>query len=137
MQSATRKKRIWPKVVGIALLVFALLIGGMLAFILLGKGGTERLTLQGATALNLADGVFSGGYDGFRWSTDVEVTVKDHRIEGIRVTKPQVFAQEKTISTLADRVLSAQTTAVDAISGATLDSKAFLKAVENALNQAA
>jgi uncharacterized protein with FMN-binding domain len=37
---------------------------------------------------------------------------------------------------LFDRVIEAQSLQVDAISGATLTSKAYLKAVENALEQA-
>ena len=67
----------------------------------------------------------------------MEVTVNGHRITGIEVTKPQVFATEETIGALTEAVLQAQTPDVDAVSGATVDSHAFLKAVENALNSAA
>jgi uncharacterized protein with FMN-binding domain len=136
MQSVNRKKRIWPKVVLAILIILALAIAGMMAFALLGKDSTQNLQLEGVSASALSDGVYLGHYDGFRWSNAVEVTVKDHRIAGVSVTKPQVTAQEKTISELTNRVLSAQSTAVDTVSSATVDSKAFLKAIENALNQA-
>lgn len=134
--SVNYKKRTWLKVVWIILGVFALLVVAILGFALLGKGSTESLKLSGATAAALEDGVYSGSYDAFRWSNAVEVTVKDHRIESIRVTKPQVVAKPETIEALTSRVLQSQSTEVDTVSSATIDSKAFLKAVENALTPA-
>lgn len=134
--SVNYKKRTWLKVVWIILAVFALLVVAILGFALLGKGSTESLKLSGATAAALEDGVYSGSYDAFRWSNAVEVTVKDQRIESIRVTKPQVVAKPETIEELTSRVLQSQSTAVDTVSSATIDSKAFLKAVENALTPA-
>ena len=122
--------------VWIILAVFALLVVAILGFALLGKGSTESLKLNGATAAALENGVYSGSYDAFRWSNAVAVTVKDHRIESIRVTKPQVVAKPETIEELTSRVLQSQSTAVDTVSSATIDSKAFLKAVENALTPA-
>ena len=44
-----------------------------------------------------------------------------------------MFIKNETVNELTERVLSKQSTDVDAISGALADSKAFLKAVENAL----
>ena len=130
------KKRTWLKVVWIILAVFALIIVAVLGFAMLGKGSTESLKLNGATAEALEDGVYAGNYDAFRWSNAVEVTVKDHQIEAIRVTKPQVAAKPATIEQLTSRVLSSQSTEVDTVSSATIDSKAFLKAVEDALTPA-
>lgn len=130
------KKRTWLKVVWIILAIIALLVAAMMGFALLGKGSTESLKLNGATAAALEDGVYAGNYDAFRWSNAVEVTVKDHQIEAIRVTKPQVVAKPATIEELTSRVLASQSTAVDTVSSATVDSKAFLKAVEDALTPA-
>ncbi len=130
------KKRTWLKVVWIILVIIALLVAAMMGFALLGKGSTESLKLNGATASALEDGVYAGNYDAFRWSNAVEVTVKDHQIEAIRVTKPQVVAKPATIEELTNRVLSSQSTTVDTVSSATIDSKAFLKAVEDALTPA-
>ena len=134
--SVSTKKRTWLKVVWIILAIFALIIVAVLGFAMLGKGSTESLKLSGANAAALEDGVYPGKYDAFRWSNAVEVTVKDHQIEAIQVTKPQVAAKPATIEELTNHVLQSQSTAVDTVSGATIDSKAYLKAVENALTPA-
>lgn len=116
-------------------ILLILIIMGFSAFLLLGKDKTLQLA-TGETPLPVVeDGVYIGSYQGFRWSNTVEVTVKDHKIIGIRTLKPQVFAKIETIDTMTERILSAQSTEVDTVSGATADSKAYLKAVENALKQ--
>jgi uncharacterized protein with FMN-binding domain len=66
----------------------------------------------------------------------VQVTVKDHSISDITVVKQQVIMTPDTQAALTEKVLSAQNTQVDAVSGATATSNAFLKAVENALKSA-
>ena len=113
--------------------LLVLAVGALGAFVLLGKDQALRLPLSGVTPQTIANGVYRGSYQGFRFSNAVEVTVKEHRITDIRETQKQVFAKPETIAALTGRVLSAQTTAVDAVSGCTADSRAFLKAVENAL----
>ena len=123
------------KVVLCTLMIIAILIGSFITFLLLCKEKTLNNELKGVDLQSVADGSYVGHYNGYRWSNTVEVTVKDHQITNIDVNKPQVFAKEETIQTLTDRVVSKQSTNVDAVSGATADSKAFLQAVENALNQ--
>ena len=113
--------------------LLVLAVGALGAFVLLGKDQALRLPLSGVTPQAIANGVYRGSHQGFRFSNAVEVTVKEHRITDIRVTQKQVFAKPETIAALTGRVLAAQTTAVDAVSGCTADSRAFLKAVENAL----
>ena len=136
MQRVSRKKQPWMKIIGIFLALVFLVAAGVASFALLGKAPTEKLPLQGVSAAALADGVYEGSYSGFRWSNAVSVTVEDHRISGILITKPQVAAKAETFRALTDRVLASQTTAVDTVSGATIDSKAYLKAIENALTSA-
>lgn len=118
-----------------ALIIIVLLIGAFATFLMLGKEKTLNIKLKGIDLQSIEDGNYVGHYNGYRWSNTVEVTVKDHQITSINVKKPQVFAQNETIQVLTERVVSEQTTYVDAVSGATADSKAFLQAVENALNQ--
>mgnify|MGYP000889768326 CR=1 FL=1 len=79
------------------------------------------------------NGAYIGSYQGFRWSNTVEVTVKDNKITDIVVLKPQLFAKQETIDTITQRIISAQSTDVDLVSGATADCKAYIKAIENAL----
>jgi uncharacterized protein with FMN-binding domain len=101
----------------------------------MGMNKALQLTM-GITPLPIAeDGVYVGSYEGFRWSNTVEITVKNHKIIDIRTIKPQAFAKKETIDILTKQILLKQSTDVDTVSGATAYSKAFLKAVENALMQ--
>ena len=123
--------RIFLGLVGIVLLFCICGIG----FALLGKNKTMTTPLNGIALETVADGTYEGSYSGFRWSNTVSVTVKDHEIVAIEQLKPQVVASQITIDTLIANVLAAQDTQIDVVSGATADTRAFLSAVENALNE--
>lgn len=57
------------------------------------------------------------------------------RISKVDVFKDVQFVQEGVSDSLFEKVVIAQDTRVDAVSGATITSKAYLKAIENALVQ--
>jgi uncharacterized protein with FMN-binding domain len=135
-QKTKKKKRRVLNVLLIILGVIVVIIAAFLIFILGGKSRAMNLTLDKITAASVADGVYTGSYSGMRFSNTVEVTVKDHRITDIKVVKEQAIINPETAQALADEVLKAQSTDVDAVSGATATTKAFLKAVENALESA-
>jgi uncharacterized protein with FMN-binding domain len=123
------------KIVGLVLLAAILvIISGFSAFLFLGKNQTMNLQINDVDLLNVADGTYTGTYNGFRWTNTVEVTVSNHQITDIEVVKPQMVAKAETIGQMKQAVLSQQNLEVDVVSGATIDSKAFLKAVENALH---
>ncbi|HWQ96954.1 MAG TPA: FMN-binding protein [Clostridia bacterium] len=103
-------------------------------FILLGKNKTIHAPLNGISLSSVADGTYEGSYSGFRWSNTVSVKVQDHKIVGIEQIKPQVVASQDTIDKLIASVETAQSTEIDVVSGATADTRAFLSAVEDALN---
>ncbi len=90
--------------------------------------------LNGISLASVADGTYEGRYSGYRWSNTVSVTVQDHRITDIEQVKPQVVASQDTITKLIDSVITSQSTDIDVVSGATADTRAFLSAVEDALN---
>jgi len=104
-------------------------------FVMLGKNKTIHAQLNGISLESVADGTYEGSYSGFRWSNTVAVTVADHKIVDIQQVKPQVVASQDTIDKLVASVVSSQSTDIDVVSGATADTKAFLSAVENALNR--
>ncbi len=66
----------------------------------------------------------------------VEVEVRDHEITGIEVLEHKVSYLEQA-KEIAGAVCSKQSLEVDAITGATLTSDTVLKAIENALADAA
>ncbi len=116
------------------LIAFVLIIAGLLTFVLLGKDTTLNQQIGDVNLEGVTDGVYTGRYSGFRWSNTVEVTVKDHQITDIKVVKPQMFAKVTTYAEITDRVKEQQNLKVDAVAGASVDTKAFLKAVESAID---
>ncbi len=101
----------------------------------LGLKKTLALSIGTVNLSDIPDGDYSGEYDCYRWSSEVEVSVRGHAITGIEVIKGQ-NGREEIRYELITRILQAQSPAVDAVSGATADSKAILKAVESALENA-
>lgn len=81
------------------------------------------------------DGEYYGSYDFKRWSASVRVTVRDHKITTIDLVDDVSASQITDCSEeMIRRVIAAQDTQVDAVSGATATSKAYLKAIEDALS---
>jgi uncharacterized protein with FMN-binding domain len=63
----------------------------------------------------------------------VAVTVKEHRIAEIKIIKNRKDKCARMAEGVVPRVLEAQKTDVDAVSGATTTSKALLMAIYNAI----
>lgn len=79
------------------------------------------------------DGFYTGSYDVGRWANEVMVEVSGYRIIDIKITKPVTYEDVEQTQELIEKVLEKQNTSVDAVSGATVTSKAYLKSIENAL----
>lgn len=81
------------------------------------------------------DGDYLGAfaYGGFNYV--VRVNVVDHQIVDVLILKNRTTKWAKKAERVAKSILDQQRNDVDAISGATTTSKAFLKAVENALEK--
>ncbi len=129
-----RKKGVGRVLIRIGVSVLALILL-MLLYGMLGLQKTLALAIDPVSLSDIPDGDYSGTYDCYRWSSEVEVSVRGHVITGIEVIKGQ-SGRDDIQNELIDRVLQAQSPAVDAVSGATADSKAILKAVESALENA-
>jgi uncharacterized protein with FMN-binding domain len=74
----------------------------------------------------------------YKWrANECDVKVTDGRVAGIQLVGSKDPGSKNTQQeVLYDRVIEAQSLQVDTISGATLTSKAWLQAVENALLKA-
>ncbi|MFR3344947.1 MAG: FMN-binding protein [Anaerobutyricum sp.] len=84
------------------------------------------------------DGTYTGSGQGFGGTISVKVTVKDGKISAIDVTSASgetasYFSKAKGI---IPKMISGQTTNVDAASGATYSSNGIITAVRNALSKA-
>ena len=77
-------------------------------------------------------GVYEGHYQFSRWEAKVQVTVKNGVITDIKSLQ-EVFPNVS--DQLNEEIVKEQKNNVDAVSGATVTSKAYLKAVENALTK--
>ena len=97
----------------------------------------RSLPLDAVDFGRLRDGNYHGLYEGgmYRWRrNECHVTVTDGRVTDIQLVASKDPGRENTqVKPLYDRVIEVQSLQVDTISGATLTSKAYLQAVENAL----
>jgi len=88
----------------------------------------------------LKDGTYHGAYAGgmYKWrANEVDVTVSSGKVTDIRLAASKdPAAKNMQAQELYNRVIAAQSLQVDTISSATLTSKAYLKAVEDALDKA-
>ena len=84
---------------------------------------------------SIPDGNYKGDFTYGSFTYELEVIVKNHRIENVKVLKNRDDEHAKKAEGVIKRVVESQSLKVDAISGATTTSKAFLKAIENALRK--
>lgn len=84
----------------------------------------------------LKDGIYIGCYKAGRWSNEVKVTVSSGKVTGIRILRDVRFAMRSVSEDVMNSIMEAQSLQVDTVSGATITTRAYLKAVENALTEA-
>jgi uncharacterized protein with FMN-binding domain len=120
------------KGLGIICLIFILI---SFLFGLLGLKEARNLLIEPVDLSRIPDGTYTGTYESYRWTNTVAVTVRDHKIKAIEPVS-QPAGRESLAQTLTQSIIESQNNDVDAVSGATASSNAFLKAVENALRSA-
>lgn len=145
-KSGVKRIRVWH----IILIILGLGILGAIIALLADtpeRQALKMLTIEKIDFTNLQDGVYVGEYKGrknhFRDAT-LEVTISNRKITDIKILKgaldsngnPVKMKGGMTMDILFQKVIKSQSLQVDTISGATLTSKAHLKALEKALKQA-
>lgn len=118
-----------------------LAVGGGIgwSFVVKEHNEAKSLPLDAVNFAQLRDGTYIGVYEGgmYRWrANEVRVTVSSGKVAQIEPLKGVEDQGGGSTQMLYNRVIEAQSLQVDTISGATLTSKAYLQAVENALVQA-
>jgi len=104
------------------------------------KNGTtiNSSIVAGTTKGQYKDGTYTGEGVGFRPGMQVSVTVKNGKISNIEITSnndtPGYFDQASSV--IPSEIIKAQSTSVDAVSGATRSSNGIMSAVEDALKNA-
>jgi uncharacterized protein with FMN-binding domain len=127
----------------IALIIVAGLgIAGKIGWSNLQKEHREArsLALNAVDFGKLRDGAYHGAYAGgmYKWrANECQVTVSSGKVTDIQLVNSKDPGGKNTMhQELFDRVIKAQSLQIDTISMATLTSKAYLQAVENALVEA-
>lgn len=116
------------RVVGIVFALLLIIIGGGYLAASRGLSEMQELVINDVSPGEVVDGVYTGEFNQYRWSYSVDVTVQDGKIVDIQFINGGTLEQE-----LAERIITKQSLDVDINTGATVNSKAFLKAVETAL----
>jgi uncharacterized protein with FMN-binding domain len=98
-----------------------------------GMGEIKKLVIKDVDLSLIDDGVYQGTFHKNRWTYDAEVTVANHKITSIKNTNEKMKKAEKFNEKVAMEIIKKQSPKIDAVSGATISTKAFAMAVENAL----
>ncbi len=81
----------------------------------------------------LPNGVYHGEFHHARWNYSLEVKVQGGKIAGITYVPNDFGMKEEMSGKIIQSIIDKQNLQLDTYSGATIDSIAFLKAVENAV----
>ena len=89
-------------------------------------------------ANGVADGVYTGEGEGFRGTVSVKVTVKDNLISSIEIIDNVDDRKwfDRASNSIPNRIIEAQNTDIDLVSGATYSSIGIRDAVSNAIEKA-
>lgn len=136
-----RKRSMTGLIIALAVIVLATL-GGYIACTSVNREHAEAasLPLRQGNFGQLRDGTYTGEYAGgmYKWRVNtVQIDVQDGKVANIQLkSSKDPAAKNIDANTLYQRVIDAQSLDVDVLSGATLTSKAYLKAVEDAVSKA-
>ena len=122
------------KVLGIVLVLFLVVAASGIFYISRGLDEGLKVSVNPVDLSDKEDGVYKGSYNFGRWSNELNVTVKEHKIIDIDITDDMMIVDPEVRSKLLQSVMEEQNTMVDAVSGGTVSCKAYLKSIENALN---
>ncbi len=104
--------------------------------LLLAACRTAPLPVGTLSPKTIADGVYEGSYSNWPNSATVTVAVKDGRITDIVVVRHVAsWIGKKAEPVIPARIISTQSTRVDAVSGATNSSRVIMNAVQDALDK--
>jgi uncharacterized protein with FMN-binding domain len=125
-------------IAGIVVLVVVGGLGGALLFTEGERREAKNVPIKAINFKSLHDGTYVGKYEGgkYKWRANkIQVTISSKKVTDIKVLEQTEKKSSEFTNELFGRVIQAQSLQVDTISGATLTSKAFLKGIENALEE--
>ncbi|MCL2130694.1 MAG: FMN-binding protein [Treponema sp.] len=93
----------------------------------------DEIVITNPDLSGIADGVYQGNSKVGPVRVTLDVTMRENKITSIEIIK-HFNGRGKEAEAIIPRIIQEQSLQVDVISGATASSKAFLLAVEDALN---
>ena len=96
------------------------------------KAIIKEIKISNVDLSKVHDGTYTGSFDAIEVAAKVSVTVKDHKIEDIKLLSHK-HDRGKPAEVIPADVVKAQSVKVDTITGATNSSKVIEKSIENAL----
>lgn len=127
--------KVFLKIVLSIVIIFVLLIVGGVFFLTRGLSEGSKMAVSNINLSTLSDGVYNGKYNGGRWSNELIVTIMEHKITDIKVIKDVLVPKQEVTQEIINKVIETQSIDVDVVSGATVTSRAYEKAIENALKK--
>lgn len=121
------------------ILVVAAGLGSALLFTEKERREARNVQIDKVDFTQLQAGKYIGEYAGgmYKWRANkVQVIVSARKVTAIKLLEHSENQPDTSADELFGRVIGSQSLQVDSISGATLTTKAYLKAIENALIQA-
>lgn len=119
----------------IVIVIILLIIAGWIIFLTSGLNKVSKTEINSIDLSKYPDGTYYGSFDGYRWDNKVEVIVKNHQIVKITIIDDVTFPKDEWSQELIRRVIEKQNVDIEIITGATVTSKAYLKAIENAFKK--
>lgn len=104
------------------------------------SSSAANISVSSSSSMKLKDGTYTGTGSGFRGgTTKVSVTIKNGKIASINTISSEDTPDfyQRAESSITSEIISAQSSSVDTVSGATFSSKGIISAVKDALTQSA
>ncbi len=114
--------------------IIALFVGSFMGYLMLNQSTVLQETIASIDISSVPDGTYIGNYDQGRWKNTLEVVVEDGAIIEVNIIDDMTFSDGILTAVLFERVKTVQNLdEVDTVSGGTVSSIAYLKAIEDAL----
>jgi len=129
-ESNVKRKR---KAIMVIVGIIAVIVLGFVIFLAVGLNLKDAV-IKPIDISKIQDGTYKGELTGSRFANKLEVTVSGGKITDIKILKDMMVAIPNVSSKIFGEVIKNQSLQVDCVSGATVTSKAYLKALEEALD---
>lgn len=113
-----------------SLILFNILL---IPFAMIGMKDIKSLSIVTPDLSQIEDGVYEGYYGKGRWQYHSTVSLKDSKIIKINIKNGKFPTPENLSKDIVSAIIKNQTIRLDAVSGASVNTKALCKSVEIAL----